>query len=330
MRGIKIDRSFFGRARVPSIIGNSMRGVNRSNATHQDFDRFKLYGITPEGFVVINLRAPGGHKKSVKPNSDANATAYLLDNSLVQHAVNVAEQEDLDFFPLRFNEGKFFGIHDTSYYYPEQLPPEFRRRVKESLERIRKEFDHPDKPHINEFRYAVCKAFALEIFKEDELGIVIESLLDSQENLEALLASGKPVMGIQTYDHRKVDLLAQDVTPTEEILNKIIAQYLTYIKESEYPYQREQRGGSITDTFFSAANNGHNNKITEMDLSGVQEWHMVDSLAVAKMRPVLIESAHSLASSALENAGYSSEGFKLIRFIKKHQKDELTVHYDSI
>ena len=335
LRGMTTHKEAHEGWRRGKIITNSMHGINRSNATHRDFDKFSVYGVVPAGVVEVQLYAPGGHRKSRLPEEQSATSAYFLDGSLVQRAKLVNTScDDFEFFPLKENRGAYFQIEERLSYG--QMSSGFMDRVRTEYEKALKGcviYCDPKKPKLRGIRYAICKAFGLEIFKEDELGITIETLLDSQLRLDEKTSAGIPVMGIATRDLSEGNSEPGLINP-EEVLNGLVKRYNQYLKQKGYPYNsRESHSGEneiVTAVLATSrhTHSGHNRKVRKVDFSKIGTWYDVDSCQGD--RTSVIRPIWDLARTALERKGYDTSKFRLIRFDKKHLNEETTVHIDNV
>jgi hypothetical protein len=334
LRGIKIERDVHQDWRAGKIIGNSMRGINRTNATHASCDSLQIYGWTPEGTIALTFFAPGGHRDSVLPEQQTSASVYFLDLELLNRARDVVKQDsNFEFFPFKDNGGSFFGIKDrlcvigegVGGHKPVELKSPLLRRIKEAYNEAKSKpelWADPDKNHLRDVRYAACRAFALELFKEDELGIVIETLLDAQLKLEARIGAGLPIVGIQTYDSRMQRKL-ETTEIIQEAMNTLLERYKAYIESNGFPYKKN-------NYFHFPAHASHNDEVAQLDITNVAEWYALDSYPRAHMNDEIIKVAHSVSSKALRKKGIDASRFKLIRFTKRNLEDTLTIHLDEL
>ena len=118
------------------------QGINRSNATVYGGDQMPVFCYTPKGFVVMQFHAPGSHHRASKTEVSEDVGIYFLDLMLSEHArMILAAKKKVDFFPLEKSEGmKVYEYWDTS------TPP---------------------------------KEDPYGMFKNDQLGLLVESLLDA-------------------------------------------------------------------------------------------------------------------------------------------------------
>jgi len=335
LRGIKINRDVNRDWRAGEIIINSMKGINRSNATHISFDSLSVYAHIPQqGIVSVNFYAPGGHRASLLPKKDPAASVYFVDLELIRRAQEVIQQDDdFEFFPFKDNHGAFFGIYNKlqiareAYgHKPEKQKSELLRRIEQAYQEINSIpgiWCDPDKPLLKGLRYAACRAFPLELFKEDELGVVIESALDAQLRLENRLKKGIPVIGVLKYNSRK-PRITEERDHVQQIMNALLVKYKRYIGKKGFPYKSEAW------SCMSQVHSTHNSYVHNFDFKGINEWHSLDSESCANMKKEIIQAAHSAVNQALTKIGIDCFNFRLVRFVRRNLEDKLTIHYDEL
>jgi len=174
-----------------------------------------------------------------------------------------------------------------------------------------------------------------ETFKWDELGVAMESLLFAQEDLEERCKDGIPVVGIQTCSMEENELMrdeTRNVSGAEKILNRLINRYLEYIAIHGFPEHMEK--GGFMGGFFAPRGEDdepitfqHNDRIKKVDFrSHISDWYLVDSVARVGVK----EAIYALSVNALRSRGIDTEGFRLIRFIKRKEEDDLSVHFEDV
>ncbi len=341
MAGIRIERdhhrAYF--RRESEIRHNSQKGINRSNATYSAPDVLSIYGISGNKIIRFDIHASGSHKKSKTHEKEISATAYALDSSLLERAIKIQNTNaEIDFFPFRLHEGSIsrfaygmsidsdrqiqFEDQSHSYltkkrnYVPDELDKQ-RYRAKRIINRL------PIKSQCNYFTLSdlireLPRAFPYEVFKSDEMGMVIESILDSQETLEGRIKKGIPVIGILT--HSKA-FSSFDSNQAQDTFNDVLRKYRKYIEEKDYPYEKAV-------PFRGQEAKPRNETIEQIDFSEIKDWFGVDSLS--KERMPIINAGYALAVSALNKKRIDAGDLRLLRFSKRYENDSKTVHYDRL
>lgn len=284
--GAKIER---GRgASLREKLALRKQGINRGNATFDIPDKMTIYGFTNQGIIGINFYAAGGHNLAKCVDEQEDTIAYFLDSMLCERAEKLLQKQKIMFFPFKSRD----GVRPGELYDP------YDGSINKSL--FTRDFDE------------------LSIYKMDEVGITIESLLNAQQQLEEKCQKGIPAIGIRTTPSDSENYFAScDINEAIDILNRLVKKYRKYINGNGYPYDKSQhqRMRHIFNT-------------KKLDLTSIANWYTVDSAPTVLQN--VKEAMHALAVSALQQRNIDTTGFRLIRFSKPYEEDNFSIHYKKL
>ena len=291
-----------------------MKGVIRGNATVESVDTLPVFVYSNGEVLKMSLNAPGNHYMAKSDDGAIDTYLFFLDLTLYQHInQGLEEGKPVEFFPLRNSRGDiriFLDRHAT---------------------------DHNGGTLAN-----ALNSFGYCFFKQDELGTLMESLLNAQEKIQQTLGQ-VPIIGVQTYStvtREGVGNISENTHNANKTYNSALGIYHAYLQSHGFPnHLRSMNDAHLALLEIFAESEGrtpevdfqqlsHNERISQFDFGLIKNWHLIDSLA--KDKTAVNETLYHATENALRQRGIESEGMRIVRFIHKHSDDSHTVHYSHI